>query len=212
MFARIWTAIALVLALCMQVDAHAAISPVLGVNGTPVRGNVKRPNNANVCGAGVNIASAINTSQSVTANAAGQFNAEVINFNGGADGSRKVTARVDPTGKGTNFVAMTVNTNGDAAPQNVGTQNIAATLPAGTSCTGGSTKNKCLVQFVTTAGFGNCVVVSQAAATNNGASANKGGRKAGTRAARSLLDELQTGGEEAVEVVKRGLTSWIWAQ
>jgi len=207
MFGKVWTAAALILSLCMQVSAHAAISPALGVNGTPVRGNVKRPNNANVCGAGVNVASAINTSQAVTANSAGAFNAAVINFNGGADGSRKVTARVDPTGKGTKFVTMTVNTNGDAAPQNVGTQNIVATLPAGTQCTGGSTKNKCLVQFVTTAGFGNCVVVSQAA-SKNVAAANK----AGTRAARALLAEFEARGEEAMEVVKRSIASWIWAQ
>jgi hypothetical protein len=31
----------------------------------------------------------------------------------GADGSRQVTAKVDATGKGTKFVAMSVTTNGD---------------------------------------------------------------------------------------------------
>ena len=34
-------------------------------------------------------------------------------------------------------------------------------MPAGTKCTGGTSKNLCLASFVTTAGFGNCVVVSQ---------------------------------------------------
>jgi len=82
MFAKIWTSAALVLALCMQVSAHAAVSPALGVSGTPVRGNVKRPNNANACGAGVDVAKTINTSTAVAANAAGQFNAVAINFNG----------------------------------------------------------------------------------------------------------------------------------
>jgi len=32
----------------------------------------------------------------------------------GGDGSRQVTAKVDATGKGTKFVAMTVTTNGNA--------------------------------------------------------------------------------------------------
>ena len=35
-------------------------------------------------------------------------------FRSGADGSRKFTAKVDATGTGKNFVAMTINTNGDA--------------------------------------------------------------------------------------------------
>ncbi|KIM47124.1 hypothetical protein M413DRAFT_440651 [Hebeloma cylindrosporum] len=205
MFSKIWTSAALVLALALQVTAHAAISPALGVAGTPVRNNVKRPNAKSPCGAGVNIANTIDTSTAVAANAAGSFKATAINFNGGRDGSRKVTAKVDATGKGTTFVAMTVTTNGDAAPANTGSQPIVASLPAGTKCTGGKTGNKCLVQFVTTAGFGNCMVVSQGAAVKQREIA------AGSRAARSLLAELEARGEEAVAVVKRGITSWIWA-
>jgi len=204
MFSKIWTSVALVLALALQVTAHAAIAPALGVSGTPVRNNVKRPNGNSPCGAGVNVANTIDTSTAVAANAAGSFKATAINFNGGGDGSRKVTAKVDATGKGTKFVAMTVTTNGDAAPGNTGSQPIVASLPAGTKCTGGKTGNKCLVQFVTTAGFGNCMVVSQGAAA-------KREMVAGSRAARSLLAELEARGEEAVSVVKRGITSWIWA-
>jgi len=283
MFSKVWTSATLVLALCLQVNAHAAVSPALGVSGTPVRNDVKRPSTASPCGAGVNIASTIDSSTAVAANAAGTINADAINFNGGADGSRKFTAKVDSTGTGANFVAMTITTNGDAAPADVGSQPIVATLPAGTKCTGGATKNKCLVQFVSTAGFGNCVVVSQGAAgaaagsaaavgtaaagaaaagtaaagtaaagntaaagtaanasTKAGAAAGKAGAKkhgakkqkagkkaaaggkkaaaggkkaaaAGTRAARALVAELEARGEEAVQVVKRGLTSWIWA-
>jgi len=204
MFSKIWTSAALVLALALQVTAHAAVAPALGVSGTPVRNNVKRPNGNSPCGAGVNVANTIDTSTAVAANAAGSFKATAINFNGGGDGSRKVTAKVDATGKGTKFVAMTVTTNGDAAPGNAGSQPIVASLPAGTKCTGGKTGNKCLVQFVTTAGFGNCMVVSQGAAA-------KREMVAGSRAARSLLAELEARGEEAVSVVKRGITSWIWA-
>ncbi|PPQ84906.1 hypothetical protein CVT25_004574 [Psilocybe cyanescens] len=187
MFSKVWTSAALVLALALQVSAHAAISPALGVKGTPVRNNVKRPNNANPCGSGVNIASTLDSSTAVTANAAGTINAVAINFNGGADGSRKVTAKVDATGTGKNFVTMTVNTNGDAAPTNVGQQNIVATLPAGTKCTGGAAKNKCLVQFVTTAGFGNCVAVTQPANARANAAAATTGRKT-RRVAVGLID------------------------
>jgi len=211
MFSKIWTSAALVLALALQVSAHAAIAPALGVSGTPGRNDAKRPNANSPCGAGVNIANTIDTSTVAAANAAGSFNAVAINFNGGGDGSRQVTAKVDATGKGTKFVAMSVTTNGDAAPKNTGSQPIVASLPAGTKCTGGKSGNKCLVQFVTSAGFGNCVVVSQGAA----AAAAGGGKKqkvaAGSRAARSLLTELEARGGETVEVAKRGITSWIWA-
>jgi len=214
MFSKIWTSAALVLALALQVSAHAAIAPALGVSGTgtPVRNDAKRPSANSPCGAGVNIANTIDTSTAAAANAAGSFKATAISFNGGGDGSRKVTAKVDATGKGTKFVAMTVTTNGDAAPPNAGSQAIVAELPAGTKCTGGKTGNKCLVQFVTTAGFGNCVVVSQggaAAAAAGGVKKPK--RAAGSRAARSSLAELEARGGEMVEAVKRGITSWIWA-
>jgi len=132
MFSKIWTSAALVLALTLQVTAHAAVSPALGVSGTPVRNDVKRPSANSPCGAGVNIANTIDTSTAVAASAAGSFNADAISFNGGGDGSRKVTAKVDATGKGTKFVAMSVTTNGDPAPKSAGSQPIVAALPAGT--------------------------------------------------------------------------------
>lgn len=80
-------------------------------------------------------------------------------------------------------------------------------------------------QFVTSAGFGNCVVVSQGAAAKREMvavcryrscipcekDANQRRNIQGSRAARSLLAELEARGEEAVSVVKRGVTSWIWA-
>jgi len=183
MFSKIWTSATLVLALALQVSAHAAVSPALGVSGTPVRDNVKRPNANSPCGAGVNIANTIDTSTAVAENAAGSFNVVAISFNAGPDGSRRVTAKVDATGKGTKFVAMNVTTNGDAAPKDTGPQTIVASLPIGTKCIGGKTGNKCLVQFVTSAGFGNCVVVSQGAPATAGGCKKQ--RSAGSRAARS---------------------------
>ncbi|TFK38031.1 hypothetical protein BDQ12DRAFT_652301 [Crucibulum laeve] len=268
MISKIWMSATFVLALSAQVYGHAAIAPALGVAGTPVRNDVERPSTANPCGSGVNIASTIDSSTAVAAAADGSFTTTVTNFNGGADGSRKVTAQVDATGAGTKFVAATVTTNGDAAPAAVGSQKIVASLPAGTKCTGGATGNKCLVSFKTTAGFGNCVVVSQGAAaaagnagaatgaaagaatgaaagaaagaatgaaagaatgaaagtaagattaTGKGRGRGRNGKKAaaaaaaGTRAARALLAEIESRGEEAVHAAKRSLTSWLWA-
>jgi hypothetical protein len=135
MFSKIWTSAALVLALALQVSARTVVAPVLGVSGTPMRNNVKRPNTGSPCGPGVNIANTIDTSTAVAANAAGSFKATEININRcvfivhyemdnegegtytrlfalvhrGADGSSKVTAITysDTTGKETKTVATT---------------------------------------------------------------------------------------------------------
>ncbi len=48
-------------------------------------------------------------------------------------------------------------------PTNVGTQQLTVQLPPGTKCAGGAKQNLCLASFTTTAGFGNCAVVSQGA-------------------------------------------------
>ena len=71
-----------ILGLFSQVHAHAAVSPMLGVNGTPARNNVKRPSTANPCGAGINVANSINNAQAVTAAADGSFTVTAIAFNG----------------------------------------------------------------------------------------------------------------------------------
>ncbi|KAJ3535614.1 hypothetical protein NMY22_g6406 [Coprinellus aureogranulatus] len=199
------------LGLFSQVHAHAAVSPMLGVNGTPVRNNVKKPSNANPCGAGINIAQSINNAQAVTAAADGSFTVTAISFNGGVDGSRQMTAQVSANGQGTNFVAATVTKNGDRAPNGSGNQQITAKLPANTKCTGGSSGNKCLVQFKSAAGFGNCVVVQQGGAAAGNARQGANARQGGTRAARAMLAEIAERGEEAIEVVKRKASQWIWA-
>jgi len=170
MFSKVFTSTALLLALSLQVHGHAAIAPVLGVAGAPARSDVQRPSAAAPCGK-TNVAATIDTSTPVVAAADGTFSATVTNFNGGADGSRKVTASVDATGVGKTFAAMTVSQNGDAAPAAVGSQQLTAALPAGTKCTGGKAGNLCLVSFKTTAGFGNCVVVQQGAAAVAGGAA-----------------------------------------
>jgi hypothetical protein len=272
MFSKVFATVSVVLAVSAQINAHAIITPALGVTGTAVRADVQRPSTASPCGT-VDVASSIDTSTPVVADATGTFTTNATDFNAGADGSRSVTAKVDPTGAGTAFnTDVTVTQNGDANPTTVGTDQIVASLPAGTTCTGGAAGNLCLVQFTTTAGFGNCVVVSQGAATASNATAaaattaasnataaaattnsttdaatgaatttttttaagkkhkgkhakaaaaaaaagnvakvNADKAKAGTRAARALLADLEVRGEEALDVVKRGVLSWVWA-
>ncbi|KAI0657916.1 hypothetical protein C8Q70DRAFT_900342, partial [Cubamyces menziesii] len=158
---------ALCLGLSLQAHAHAAIAPALGVKGTPVRNDVQRPSKNSECG-NVNIAQNIDTSTAVQAAANGTFAATIINFNGGVDGSRQVTALIDPTGTGKSFVSADVLQNGDKNPSGTGSQQLVIQLPSGTKCSGGASKDKCLASFTTAGGFGNCVVVQQSAGSASG--------------------------------------------
>ncbi len=128
MFSKYLAVAVVFLAASLEVHAHAAVAPVLGVAGTPKRSDVQRPSTAAPCGAGVNIAQALGKSTAVTANG-NSFTVQAINFNAsvvqmfsfvfvlthfsGADGSRKVTGSVDATGTGKNFVPITITKNGD---------------------------------------------------------------------------------------------------
>ncbi|KAJ7600801.1 hypothetical protein C8J56DRAFT_724160, partial [Mycena floridula] len=156
MFSKALSSMVLVLAVVSQVSAHAAIAPALGVKGAPVRNDVQRPSTAAPCGK-INVASTIDTSTPVVADASGNFAVTVTDFNAGADGSTSVSATVDPTGAGTFSGKVTIVKNGVAAPKAVESDAVTATLPAGTKCTGGAAGNLCVVSFKTTAGFGNCV-------------------------------------------------------
>ncbi|KAF8823181.1 hypothetical protein HHX47_DHR10000347 [Lentinula edodes] len=189
MFSKVFASLSVLLAISVQVNAHAAIAPALGVDGTPVRADVQRPSTASPCGT-VNVASTLDTSTPVQAAADGTFTATATDFNAGADGSRSVTAKVDPTAQGKTFsTAVTVSQNGDAVPTTVGSDQIVAALPAGTTCSGGTAGNLCLVA----------------------AAAQAKVNKVGTRAPRALLAEIESRGEEALHVVKRGVLSWVWA-
>lgn len=64
----------------VQVAAHAAIAPALGVQGTPARSNVQRPSTNKPCGN--QALSAMDTSQAVIADASGNFQVSITNFNG----------------------------------------------------------------------------------------------------------------------------------
>jgi uncharacterized protein (DUF2345 family) len=90
------------------------------------------------------------------------FTATATNYNKAKDGSLQFTAQVDAAGTGKAFKAATITKNGDPAPKTVGeTAQLSVSLPAGTKCTGGKTKDLCLVSFKSASGFGNCMVVKQ---------------------------------------------------
>lgn len=83
MFAKAWTSIVVLLAVSLEVQAHAAIAPVLGKgSAAPVRNDVTRPSKAAPCGAGVNVASALGQSTPIQAAADGTVTATITNFNG----------------------------------------------------------------------------------------------------------------------------------
>lgn len=63
----------------VQVNAHAAIAPALGVAGTPARSDVQRPSTASPCGK-ADVAQAA-TAQAVAAGADGSVTMTVTDFN-----------------------------------------------------------------------------------------------------------------------------------
>jgi hypothetical protein len=81
MFAKISASCLLLLALCLQVTAHAGVSPPLGVQGNLTRGEVQRPKGAKPCG-NVDVASKIDSSTPVLADASGSFKVSATSFNG----------------------------------------------------------------------------------------------------------------------------------
>ncbi|KAF8483874.1 hypothetical protein DFH94DRAFT_329096 [Russula ochroleuca] len=126
-----------------------------------------QPTQANPCG-NINIAQNLDTSATVNALANGTFSASITDFNPGTDGSRSIkTVQVDASGTGNNFVAAQMITNGDPNPTAAGTEQLSVQLPAGIKCTGGTSQTLCLASFITTSGFGNCVVVSQGTGSGN---------------------------------------------
>jgi len=156
------------MALSARVAAHAGVSPALGVTGTFTKADVQRVVAGSDCGS-TNVAATIDSSTAVAADpTTGSFSVTGSSFDPGSDGSTSVTALVDTTGTGKSFTGtVDVTTNGNAVQTaSTSTQPIVAALPAGTKCTGGAAGNLCLVAFKTTAGFQNCVVVSQGAASN----------------------------------------------
>jgi len=203
MFSKILASSVLVLALCHQVTSHAIVTPALGVKGTAKRANVQRPSSASPCGANVNnISNAIDSAMTVVVNANGSFNVNGTSFNGGTDGSLKFKGQVDSSGNGTHFVSMTINMNGNNSPPGAESTMLVASLPPGTKCTGGKTGNLCLAQFISGAGFGNCVVVSQAT-PDAGTPVDKGNSTA-VVAAENPASPTNAGGCHAIRPTSTG--------
>jgi len=162
-------------ALAAQAFAHAAVAPAMGVSGEPIRADVQRPSTAKPCG---KIALSKAETSTTIAMTGSSFTANATNFNPGKDGSMLFTASVDPTATGNSFTAVTITQNGPPAPLKIGTTaQLSVTLPAGTKCSGGQTKDLCVVSFESASGFGNCVVVKQqqGAASNPSVASNAGG-------------------------------------
>jgi hypothetical protein len=80
MFSKSFIAPLFLLALTSSVNAHAGVTPALGVKGTLTRNDVQRPSTANPCGK-VNIDQTLDSSTAIPANANGSFSAAAINFN-----------------------------------------------------------------------------------------------------------------------------------
>jgi hypothetical protein len=91
-------------------------------------------------------------------------------------------------------------------------QNLTVQLPIDTKCTGGANKNLCVASFITTAGFGNCVVVKQPNHVRTGLAEDdekkKGKGKKGDKAQGILADKRQSGtfGQSEVSLAS---CSWI---
>jgi hypothetical protein len=165
MVSQSFIAYAFLLCLTTSANAHAIITPALGVSGAGTRNDVQRPSAQKPCG-NINIAQTIGTSTAISVSSNGTFQATATDFNAGADGSRSMkSVEVDASGTGKNFVAAKILTNGNANPGAVGSDQILAQLPPGTKCTGGADGKSCLASYLTTAGFGNCAVLSQGGAS-----------------------------------------------
>lgn len=83
MFAKAWTSIVVLLAVSLEVHAHAAVAPVLGKgSAAPIRADAKLPLKIAPCGLGVKVASALGQSTPIQAAADGTITATITNFNG----------------------------------------------------------------------------------------------------------------------------------
>ncbi|KAH9036218.1 hypothetical protein EDB85DRAFT_2143348 [Lactarius pseudohatsudake] len=143
MVSKSFIAYAFLLCFTTSVNAHALISPALGVKGNGARNDAQRPSTNKPCGK-VDITQSIETSTTVALAADGTFSPSITDFNAGGDGSRSIkTVQVDASGTGQKFVAAKMIVNGDANPTTAGTQQLRVQLPSGTTCTGGAGKNLC---------------------------------------------------------------------
>jgi len=186
MVSKSFIAYTFLLCFTASVNAHAGVSPALGVQGALIRADVQRPSTSSPCG-NVNIAQSLDSSSSVAAALNDTFSVNATGFDAGSDGSRSIkTVQIDASGTGQNFVPATMLVNGNADPASAGTDQLTVQLPEGTTCTGGTSKNICIASFETAAGFGNCVAVTQ------GQGATSSSTSSGTKAAKDAAPASQS--------------------
>ncbi|KAF9495536.1 hypothetical protein BDN71DRAFT_869764 [Pleurotus eryngii] len=163
-FTKFIAASVVVVGLSSSAYAHAAAHPAMGIKEPLKRPDVRRPDAKNPCGTGVDIAANLEKAETIQVAADGTFSVVVENYNGGIDGSRQFTLKVDATGTGKSFQAGTITKNGLKVTYKNEKETIKAKLPAGMICKGGQAANLCLAQFTNAAyqKFGNCVVVTPA--------------------------------------------------
>jgi len=183
--------VAAFLAVSTQVNAHGFITDIVGANGKKVQGfgvNLANVipgnqgststgfNNEAPCGRGVaagqiNIAGEIEKaikSGLPTVGANGEVSMNWQQVNGGSDGGGPGNAVIDVTGTGKNFVPLQISKDfGDGGSNSRNPMTVR--LPAGTKCTGGSSKNACLIRVINGPGFGSCLAVESPSGGGGGA-------------------------------------------
>jgi hypothetical protein len=80
MLSKSFIASIFLIASISSVNAHAGVTPALGVNGQFARSDVQRPSANTPCGT-VDVAKNLDTSTAVQADAAGTFSASITDFN-----------------------------------------------------------------------------------------------------------------------------------
>jgi hypothetical protein len=81
MLSKSFIASIFLLASISSANAHAGVTPALGVQGQLTRNDVQRPSTSSPCG-NVNIAQTLDSSTPVQADQNGDFSPNVTNFNG----------------------------------------------------------------------------------------------------------------------------------
>jgi hypothetical protein len=81
MLSKSFIASIFLIASISSVDAHAGVSPALGVKGQLARSDVQRPSANSPCG-NTNIPQNLDTSTAIQADANGNFSPTITDFNG----------------------------------------------------------------------------------------------------------------------------------
>jgi len=201
MFSKSFSLFAIVALSISQVYGHGMVQSIKGANGVNTNGfGVKKTSDTSqasvsvikgntgcgtIQGKAINIAAeienAIKSGKIPTAAGDGTINMDWFQQNAGGDGGGPGNAALDTGATGNAFKPLTITKNfGDKGRDSVNPMQVK--IPAGTKCTGGSTKNVCLAKVVNSAGpFGSCFAFRTAGAKKQAA------KKPGRRHAREFI-------------------------